>query len=108
MSSLEDRAKGFENKYAHDEELSFKAIARRNKMLGLWAAEKLGKTGDNATAYAKEVVLVDFEVEGDSDVIGKLLRDFHEAGIDISEQAIVKEMERLLPIARKEISGDTI
>lgn len=105
MTSLEDRAKGLENKYAHEEELAFKAIARRNKLLGLWAAEKLGKTADEATAYAKDVVLVDFEEEGDADVIGKLLKDFFDADIEISEKQVIAEMEKLLPIAKQQIMG---
>lgn len=105
MTSLEDRAKGLENKYAHDEELAFKSIARRNKLLGLWAAEKLGKTADEAVVYAKEVVLVDFEEEGDADVIGKLLKDFFDAGVEIGEQQVLAEMERLLPIAKQQIMG---
>ena len=106
MTSFDERGKGFERKFAHDEELAFKARSLRNKMLGLWAAEKLGKTGDEATAYAKDVVLVDFEVEGDSDVIGKLLKDFYDAEIIITEQEITSEMERLLPIAQNKIIGD--
>jgi len=105
MTSLNDREKGLENKYAHDEELNFKAIARRNKLLGLWAAEKMGKNIDEANAYAKDVVLSDFESEGDSDVIAKLLKDFYNAEIEVSEQEIIAEMDRLLPIARAEILG---
>ena len=106
MTSFDEREKGFERKFAHDGELAFKARALRNKMLGLWAAEKLGKTGDYASEYAKEIVLVDFEVEGDSDVIGKLLKDFYDAEITVTEQEITSEMERLMPIAQKKIIGD--
>lgn len=105
MTSFDEREKGFENKYAHDEELNFKTNARRNKLLGLWAAEKLGKTGDSATQYAKDVVESDFTSEGHGDVIDKLLKDFFDAGIEVTEKEIVAEMERLLPIARKEIAG---
>ena len=105
MTNFDEREKGFERKYAHDEELAFKTNARRNKLLGLWAAEKLGKTGDEAAGYAKDVVLVDFECEGDSDVIGKLLNDLRNAGIAITEEEITHEMQRLLPIARKQIIG---
>ncbi len=106
MTSFDERGKGFERKFAHDEELSFKANALRNKMLGLWAAEKLGKTGEEAQQYAKDIVLVDFEVEGSSDVIGKLLKDFYNAEISITEAEITAEMERLLPIAQNKIAGD--
>jgi len=105
MTSLDDRAKGFENKFAHDEELNFKAISRRNKLLGLWAAGKMSKNVDEANAYAKDVVLSDFESEGDGDVIAKLLKDFYNAEIEVSEQEIIAEMDRLLPIARAEILG---
>ena len=108
MTSFDDREKGFERKFAHDDELNFKAIARRNKLLGLWAAEKLGKTGDAATEYAKEVVLADFDLEHDGvkhDIVAKLLKDFYNLRIEVSEKEIRAEMERLLPIARVEILG---
>jgi len=75
MSTLDQRGKDFEKKFAHDEELRFKATARRNKLLGLWAAEKLGKTGADAEAYAKEVVAADFEEAGDGDVLRKVAAD---------------------------------
>lgn len=106
MTSFDEREKGFERKFAHDEELLFKANALRNKMLGAWAAAKLGKTGEEAVQYSKDVVLVDFEAEGDQDVIGKLLKDFYSAEINITEAEITAEMERLLPIAQKQIIGD--
>jgi len=106
MTTFNDREKGFETKFAHDEELNFKSIARRNKLLGLWAAEKLAITGDDATQYAKDVVIADFESSGDDDVIGKLLKDFADANITISASDIQKEMQRLLPIARDEIMGE--
>lgn len=105
MSGLNEREKAFENKFAHDGELSFKANALRNKLLGIWAAEKLGKTGEEIASYAKEVVLSDFEEAGDQDVISKLLKDFFDAEIEVTEQEIVAEMERLLPIARDQVVG---
>lgn len=107
MSTFDERQKGFEKKFAHDEELNFKAIARRNKLLGLWAAAKLGKTDADAEAYAKEVVLVDFEEDGHDDVVNKLLKDFARAEMQVSAADIVAEMERLLPIAREQISANT-
>ena len=79
MSSMRDRQEGFEKKFAMDEDLKFKAMARRNKLLGLWAAEKLGKTGADADAYAKEVVRADFEEAGDEDVFRKVRADFDAA-----------------------------
>src|SRR3954470_22888015 len=78
MTTFDKREEGFEKKFAHDEELRFKANARRNKMLGLWAAEKLGIEGDAANAYAKEVIMSDFEEGGDHDVFKKVRKDFDE------------------------------
>ena len=76
MTTFDKREEGFEKQFAHDEELKFKAIARRNKLLGLWAAEKLGLKGAEAEAYAKAVVMADFEEAADHDVFGKLRKDF--------------------------------
>lgn len=75
MSTFDDRESAFENKFAHDEEMKFKAEARANKLVGLWAAELLGKSGDEAEAYAKEVILADFEEAGHEDVYRKLFAD---------------------------------
>jgi hypothetical protein len=96
MPSLKDREEGFERKFALDEELRFKATARRNRMLGLWAAEKLGKSGTDADAYAKEVVMSDFEEAGDHDVVRKVLKDFEAAGVDQSEHQIRRTMEEMM------------
>ena len=96
MANMDDRKNAFENKFAHDEELKFKAMARRNKLLGLWAAEKLGKSGDDAEAYAKEVVNADFEEAGDHDVFRKVRRDFDAAGVQQSDHQIRRTMEELL------------
>lgn len=101
MTTFDKREEGFEKKFAHDEELQFKAMARRNKLLGLWAAEKLGKTGADADAYAKEVVLADFEEAGDNDVLRKVAADLKEKGID--EDAIRAQMGALLAIAVEQI-----
>lgn len=106
MTTFDERQRGFENKYARDEELTFKTTARRNKLLGQWAAAKLGKTGESAEQYAKDVVVADFEVAGDNDVVEKLLKDFTAAGIALSAKDIQDEMERLLPEARKQILGN--
>ena len=97
MTSFDQREEGFEKKFALDEELRFKAEARRNKLLGLWAAEKLGKTGDAASAYAKEVVAADFEEAGDADVLRKVARDL--AGQGVSEADVRKKMEELTATA---------
>lgn len=103
MSNMEDRQKGFENKFAHDAELEFKAIARRNKLVGLWAAEKLGKKGEDASAYAKDVVMADLERAGHQDVVDKLLADFKQAEITVSASEIEQQIQDLLPVARKQL-----
>ncbi|MAS07291.1 MAG: hypothetical protein CL534_21720 [Ahrensia sp.] len=103
--SMKDREDAYENKFAHDEELRFKAEARRNKMLGLWAAEKLGKTGDEAEAYAKEVILSDFEEAGDEDVFRKIRGDFDAAGVEQSDHQIRRTMEELLAEAIEQVKN---
>ncbi len=104
--SMKDREDAYENKFAHDEELRFKAMARRNKLLGLWAAEKLGKTGDDAEAYAKEVIVADFEEAGDEDVFRKVRDDLAAAGVDQSDHQIRRTMEELLEEAVKQIKSE--
>ena len=103
--SMKDREDAYENKFAHDAELRFKAEARRNKLLGLWAAEKLGKTGDEADAYAKEVVLADFEEAGDEDVFRKIRGDFDAAGVEQSDHQIRRTMEEFLALAVEQIQN---
>lgn len=103
MSGFDKREEGFENKFAHDEELRFKANARRNKMLGAWAAEKLGLSGDAAEAYAKSVLLADFEEPGDEDVYRKVKADLDEAKVDVSEHQLRREMADLMDKAVHEI-----
>ncbi|WP_018237934.1 DUF1476 domain-containing protein [Ensifer sp. BR816] len=103
MSSIRDRQEGFEKKFAIDEELKFKAMARRNKLLGLWAAEKLGKIGADADTYAQEVVRADFEEAGDNDVFRKVRADFDAAGIAQSDQQIRVIMDELLATAVDQI-----
>ena len=92
-TTFDKREEGFEKQFAHDEELKFKAMARRNKMLGLWAAGILGKSGADAEAYAKEVVLADFEEAGDNDVLRKVSTDLQPKGI--TEQQIRTRMTEL-------------
>lgn len=105
MSDFSDREKGFERMFVLDEELRFKATARRNKLLGLWAAEKLGKSGDDAEAYAKEVVASDFEEAGDHDVVRKIKADFDTAGVAQSEHQIRRTMEELMAQAVEQVKG---
>ena len=92
MASFDDRADAFENKYAHDAEMQFKAEARRNKLLGLWAAGILGKTGDDAAAYAKEVVKADFEEAGDEDVFRKVAADLGDKADEATIRATMAEL----------------
>lgn len=105
MTTFDKREEGFEKKFALDEEQKFKAEARRNKLLGLWAAEKLGKSGADADAYAKEVVAADFEEAGDSDVLRKLATDFGAKGITVSESEIRVKMGELMATAAAQIKA---
>ncbi|TVR10854.1 MAG: DUF1476 domain-containing protein [Salinarimonadaceae bacterium] len=100
MTTFDDRKDAFENKFAHDEELRFKATARRNKLLGLWAAEKLGKSGADAEAYAQSVVLADFEEPGDADVFRKVRGDLDASVTDVE---IRTQMDTLLARAIEEV-----
>lgn len=106
MSGMDERRNTFENKFAHDEDLRFRAIARRNKMLGLWAAEKLGKTGEDAQAYAGEVVRADFEEAGDEDVIRKITADFSAASVNVSDAELRTQLIDFLEEAVKQISAE--
>ncbi|MGB2593401.1 MAG: DUF1476 domain-containing protein [Pseudolabrys sp.] len=99
-TTFDKREEGFEKQFAHDEELRFKAMARRNKLLGLWAAGILGKSGRDAEAYAKEVVMADFE-SGDKDVAHKIIKDLEPKGI--TEQQIRLQMTELLTQAVAQI-----
>lgn len=94
MTTFDQRQEGFEKKFALDEEQKFKAEARRNKLLGLWAAEQLGKSGDEAAAYAKDVVAADFEEAGDADVLRKVATDL--AGKGVTEQQVRAKMDQLM------------
>jgi hypothetical protein len=105
MTTFDKREEGFEKKFAHDEELRFKATARRNKLLGLWAAALLGKMGPDADAYAKEVVMADFEEAGDDDVMRKVTEDLAEKGV--SEQQVRAQMNELLAQAVAQIQAGT-
>jgi hypothetical protein len=106
MTTFEDREKGFERKFAHDEELKFKATARRNKLIGLWAAEKLGLTGDAAQAYAREVIKADLAEPGDEDVFRKLRSDFDANGIDQSDHQIRRVIGEMMAEAVRQIENE--
>ncbi len=105
MSTFDNREKGYESKFAHDEELRFKAEARRNKLLGLWAAEKMGISGDAADAYAKEVIKADFEEPGDEDVFRKIRGDFDAKQVDQSDHQIRRTMDELMQEAIRQVEA---
>ncbi|MFN4311514.1 MAG: DUF1476 domain-containing protein [Ferrovibrio sp.] len=105
MTTFDDRKDAFEKKHAHDEELAFKATARRNKLLGLWIAEQIGLTGDKAEAYAKEVVAADFEEAGDADVIRKAMADLKAGKVEISEHRLQAKLAELMEVAKKQVAG---
>ena len=103
MTTFDDRANAFENKFAHDADMQFKAEARRNKLLGLWAAGLMGKTGDEASAYATEVVKSDFEEAGDDDVLRKVSADL---GDKASDEDIRAKMTELLAEAKAQLMDE--
>ncbi len=107
MSGFDKRREGYESKFAHDQDLKFKATARRNKLLGLWAADKMGITGDAAAEYAKEVVKSDFEEAGDEDVFRKIRKDFDAKSVTISDHQIHREMEELMIKAVEQVQLGT-
>lgn len=105
MNTFEDRKKGQESKFAFDEEMRFKATARRNKLLGRWAAEKMGLSGDAVESYAKDVVAADFEEAGDDDVVRKVLGDFKAKNVDQSEHQVRRTMDELMATAIDQIKA---
>jgi hypothetical protein len=107
MSTFDEREKGFEAKYKRDQDLQFKVMARRNKLLGLWAAEKMGISGADSETYAKDVVASDFDRPGDDDVLEKVHGDLAAKGLGLSDKDVRKEMERLLDIAREQIEAES-
>ena len=107
MTTFDKRKDAFEQKFAHDEELQFKANARRNKLLGLWAAGLLGKTGADADAYAKSIVVADFEEGGDDDVFRKVRADLDAAGVNQSDHQIRRTMDDLMSTAVEQVRNET-
>jgi len=106
MAGFDDRKKAAETKFALDGEKEFKAQARRNKKLGLWLAEKMGVTGDAATAYAREVIASDFDEPGDEDVFRKVWGDVEKHKLDLSEHQVRRTMAELLEQARAEVAQE--
>jgi hypothetical protein len=105
MTTFDDRKDAFEKRFAHDEELRFKATARRNKLFGLWAAERLGRSGADADAYAKSVVLADFEEAGDADVIRKVRQDLDAAGKPVDDAELTRVMSDLMGQAIEQVQA---
>lgn len=103
MSTFDDRERAEEARYAHDSELNFKIMNRRNKLLGLWAADLMNKSGAEADAYAKAVVRSDLEEPGDEDVFRKVRNDLEEAGVQRSDARIREHMAELIAVAREQI-----
>src|ERR1700733_644589 len=105
MTTFDKREEAFELQFAHNEELKFKATARRNKLLGLWAAEKLGLTGAEADSYALAVVMSDFEEAGDHDVTRKIRKDFDAKGVEQSDHQIARHMNEFMAKAVTDIKA---
>ena len=103
MSTFDDRERAFETKYARDQDMQFKIVARRNRLLGQWAARKMGLTEAEADAYARDVIRADFEEAGDEDVIRKLLGDLTSAGVEIEEGSIREALEHKTVEARRQL-----
>jgi hypothetical protein len=107
MTTFDKREEGFEKKFALDEEQKFRAIARRNKLLGLWVAEQLGLSGDAANDYAKTVVAADFEEAGDGDVVHKVMRDLAAKGVALTEPQLRVKMDELMALAIMQVKAGT-
>ncbi|SHH59287.1 DUF1476 domain-containing protein [Bradyrhizobium erythrophlei] len=105
MTTFDKREEGFERKFALDEEQKFKAEARRNKLLGLWVAEKLGLSGEAANTYAKDVIAAEFQEAGDANVVGKVMSDLKAKGITIAERELQAKMEQLTAQAVAEVKA---
>lgn len=103
MTSMQDRGKGFEAGYRHDKETDFRVQARRNKLLGLWAAEQMGLPEDTREAYAREVIEADLAEPGIDDVVAKVMADFKAKGVDISEHRVRRHIDEFNHEARDQI-----
>ena len=107
MTTFDDREKAFEKKFEHDQGLQFKATARKNKLLGLWAAGLMGKSGADAEAYAKEIVVAAVDKRGEREVIEKLVKDLAAAGKPTEDHTIRRQAERLMVEAKAQIMKET-
>ncbi len=107
MTTFDEREKAFEAKYKHDQDLRFKVIARRNRLLGLWAAGKMGLSGEAAETYARSVVAADFEKPGDQDVVDKVVVDLGAKGVTVDAHQVAREIERLAAIAKEQLAKES-
>ena len=107
MTTFDDRERAFETKFARDEEMQFRIIARRNRLVGQWAAGKMGLTPEETDAYAKAVVQADFEEAGDEDVIRKLVGDMNAAGVDIDDAQVRRALDEQTVEARRQLMGES-
>ena len=107
MTTFDEREKAFEKKFEHDQDLQFKATSRKNKLLGLWAAGLMGKSGADAEAYAKEIVMADLEKPGDADVIEKLVKDLGAAGKPMEDHTIRRQADRFMTEAKQQVMKET-
>lgn len=106
MAAFEDREKEFEAKFKHDQEVQFKVVARRNRLLGEWAGNEMGLSGDALTTYLKDVVMSDFEKPGDDDVLQKVQADMKAAGIELDSSRLRKKMDELLQVAKAQVMAE--
>ena len=107
MTNFKDREKGFENKFAHDQEMTFRITARRNRLVGEWAAGLMGLTAEETDAYAKAVVQADFEEAGDDDVVRKVVGDLATAGQDVGADAVRAKLDEMTIEARRQLIEST-
>jgi len=106
MATFDDREKDFESKFKHDQEIQFKVMARRNRLFGEWAGGEMGLSGDALAAYAKDVVMADFQKPGDDDVLEKVQGDLKAAGIELETQRLRKRMDDLLAEAKIQVMAE--
>lgn len=107
MTTFDEREKAFEQKYKHDQDMLFRIQNRRNKLLGIWAAELMGLSGSEAESYVKDVIMSDMEKPGDDDVHDKVYADLHARNIDLSDHRLRKQMDELLQVAHDQVVKET-
>jgi hypothetical protein len=106
MSAFDDREKEFEAKFKHDQDIQFKVVARRNRLLGEWAGQEMGLSGEALVTYSKDVVMSDFQQPGDDDVLQKVQADLKAAGIDLEQSRLRKKMDELLQLSKEQVMSE--